>query len=105
MKLFVADADAYLYPDVMVTCDERDRRAELAIEHPKLVVEAVTGVLTPDERRDRVAAVQQRANHVGTDESRGPQDECPHAALRARACGSCPAAPAHASRDPRGRPA
>ncbi len=29
MKLFVADADAYFYPDVMVTCDERDRRAEL----------------------------------------------------------------------------
>ncbi|HRP66499.1 MAG TPA: Uma2 family endonuclease, partial [Thauera sp.] len=26
MKLFVAAADAYFYPDVMVTCDERDRR-------------------------------------------------------------------------------
>ena len=42
MKLFVADADAYFYPDVMVTCDERDRRAELAIEHPKLVVEVLS---------------------------------------------------------------
>ena len=31
MKLFVEPADAYFYPDVMVTCDERDRSADLAI--------------------------------------------------------------------------
>jgi Uma2 family endonuclease len=42
MKLFVAAADAYFYPDVMVTCDERDRRADLAIEHPCLVVEVLS---------------------------------------------------------------
>ncbi len=36
MKLRVASADAFYYPDVMVTCDARDRRADLFIEHGKL---------------------------------------------------------------------
>lgn len=42
MKLFVAAADAFFYPDVMVTCDERDRHADLAIERPKLIVEVLS---------------------------------------------------------------
>ena len=31
MKLLIEAADAYYYPDVMVSCDPADRRAELAI--------------------------------------------------------------------------
>ena len=42
MKLFVGAADAFFYPDVMVTCDERDRHADLAIERPKLIVEVLS---------------------------------------------------------------
>ena len=56
MKLFVADADAYFYPDVMVTCDERDRRAELAIEHPKLVVEVLSDSTAAYDRGAKFAA-------------------------------------------------
>ena len=56
MKLFVADADAYFYPDVMVTCDERDRRAELAIEHPKLVVEVLSDSTAAFDRGNKFAA-------------------------------------------------
>ena len=38
MKLFVADADAYFYPDVLVTCDPIDHKADLFIQHPRLIV-------------------------------------------------------------------
>ncbi len=56
MKLFVAAADAYFYPDVMVSCDERDRRAELAIEHPALVVEVLSDSTAAYDRGAKFAA-------------------------------------------------
>jgi len=46
MKLQLAD-DTVLYPDVMVTCDRADLRADLAMRAPTLVVE----VLSPSTRR------------------------------------------------------
>lgn len=39
MKLQIDAADAFFYPDVMVTCDERDARADLQLEHPRLIIE------------------------------------------------------------------
>ena len=62
MKLFVADADAYFYPDVMVTCDERDRRAELAIEHPKLIVEVLSNSTAAYDRGAKFAAYRKLAD-------------------------------------------
>lgn len=62
MKLFVAAADAYFYPDVMVTCDERDRRAELAIEHPKLVVEVLSDSTAAYDRGAKFAAYRKLAD-------------------------------------------
>lgn len=62
MKLFVAEADAYFYPDVMVTCDERDRRAELAIEHPKLVVEVLSDSTAAYDRGTKFAAYRKLAD-------------------------------------------
>ncbi len=56
MKLHVAAADAYFYPDVMVTCDERDRRAEYAIGHPRLVVEVLSEGTAAYERGAKFAA-------------------------------------------------
>lgn len=56
MKLFVEAAEAYFYPDVMVTCDERDRRAELAIEHPVLVVEVLSDSTAAYDRGAKFAA-------------------------------------------------
>ncbi|NMG46554.1 Uma2 family endonuclease [Azoarcus communis] len=56
MKLFVAEADAYFYPDVMVSCDEGDRRAELAIEHPCLVVEVLSEGTAEYDRGAKFAA-------------------------------------------------
>ena len=44
MKLHVEAADAVFYPDVLVTCDSRDRgpEADLAKRHPLLIVEVLS---------------------------------------------------------------
>lgn len=44
MKVYIAAADAGLYPDVFVTCDARDRGddARQAKSHPRLVVEVLS---------------------------------------------------------------
>ncbi len=49
-KVKIEESNDYVYPDVSVTCDERDRRATKFIAHPCLIVE----VLSPStETRDR----------------------------------------------------
>jgi len=41
-KLGVSEKGPFYYPDVMVSCDERDRRAIKVIYHPCLVVEVLS---------------------------------------------------------------
>ena len=41
-KLGVSEQGSFHYPDVMVTCDERDRRATKVIYHPCLIVEVLS---------------------------------------------------------------
>ena len=49
-KVGVSESGPFHYPDVMVTCDERDKRAIQVIYHPCLIVE----VLSPStEAKDR----------------------------------------------------
>jgi Uma2 family endonuclease len=42
MKLQVDAVDAFFYPDIMVTCDKRDSKADLYLEHPTLIVEVLS---------------------------------------------------------------
>jgi len=42
MKLIVDAVDAYFYPDIMVSCDQRDTVADLYLEHPTLIVEVLS---------------------------------------------------------------
>lgn len=56
MKLRVDAADAFFYPDVMVTCDPRDRSAETAIMHPCLVVEVLSDSTAAFDRGRKFAA-------------------------------------------------
>ena len=42
VKLGVSEKGSFHYPDVMVTCDERDRRATKIIYHPCLTVEVLS---------------------------------------------------------------
>jgi len=41
-KLGVSEKGSFHYPDVMVTCDEKDRRATKIIYHPCLIVEVLS---------------------------------------------------------------
>lgn len=42
MKAHVAKANAFFYPDVMVTCDPRDKGSDYFKQHPLLVVEVLS---------------------------------------------------------------
>ena len=59
MKLRVAVADAFFYPDVMVTCDPRDRRADLFVEHPKLIVDILSDATAAYDRGAKFASYRQ----------------------------------------------
>jgi Uma2 family endonuclease len=61
MKLHVATADAFFYPDIMVTCDERDRRADLYVEHPKQIVEILSASTAAYDRGAKFTAYRQIA--------------------------------------------
>jgi Uma2 family endonuclease len=61
MKLRVVSADAFFYPDVMVTCDAGDRKADLFVEHPKLIVEVLSDSTAAYDRGAKFAAYRQIA--------------------------------------------
>ena len=61
MKLHVAAIDAFFYPDVMVTCDAGDRRADLFVEHPTLIVEILSDSTAAYDRGAKFAAYRQIA--------------------------------------------
>lgn len=56
MKLEIEAADAVFYPDVMVSCDEDDRRASLALHSPCLVVEVLSESTAASDRGVKFAA-------------------------------------------------
>lgn len=59
-KVHVADAKVkiaakrpYFYPDLVVSCDERDRRATDAIHYPKLIIEVLSPSTAGFDRGDK----------------------------------------------------
>ena len=56
MKLNVQAMDAFYYPDVMVTCDDADKVADLYIEHPKLIIEVLSDSTSAYDRGVKFAA-------------------------------------------------
>lgn len=56
MKLNVQAMDAFYYPDVMVTCHDADKVAELYIEHPKLIIEILSDSTASFDRGAKFAA-------------------------------------------------
>ncbi len=56
MKLQVRAMDAFYYPDVMVTCDEADKAAELFIENPKIIIEILSDSTASYDRGAKFAA-------------------------------------------------
>lgn len=55
MKVRVAEGGPFFYPDVVVTCDERDRRNELFKEHPVLVAEVLSDATAAYDRGRKFA--------------------------------------------------
>jgi Uma2 family endonuclease len=53
VKVQVAASNDYIYPDVSVTCDDRDKTATKFISHPCLIVEVLSPSTAAYDRRDK----------------------------------------------------
>lgn len=62
MKLQVDEVGAYFYPDVFVTCDERDRANEKQKSHPKLIVEVLSPSTADFDRGEKFAIYRKIAS-------------------------------------------
>ncbi|GAB4155061.1 MAG: Uma2 family endonuclease [Cyanobacteria bacterium J069] len=59
VKVQVSDRGAYFYPDVMVSCDERDRPAVNLIQHPCLIVEVLSPTTEAFDRGEKFRRYRQ----------------------------------------------
>jgi Uma2 family endonuclease len=53
VKVNIQAANSYVYPDVSVTCDERDRLTAKYISHPRIVVEVLSPSTEAYDRGDK----------------------------------------------------
>ena len=56
MKVQAAADEAYFYPDVLVTCDPADHRADQFMRAPKLIVEVLSPATAAYDRGEKFAA-------------------------------------------------
>ena len=56
MKLRVEQIDAFFYPDVMVSCDEKDHKAEQFLSNPSLIIEVLSASTEAFDRGEKFAA-------------------------------------------------
>jgi Uma2 family endonuclease len=54
-KVQILESNSYLYPDISVTCDDRDRSATQFISHPCLIVEVLSPTTEAYDRGDKFA--------------------------------------------------
>ena len=52
-KVKVSERGPYFYPDVVVSCDDRDRRAITAIAYPTLIIEVLSPSTAAFDRGDK----------------------------------------------------
>jgi Uma2 family endonuclease len=53
VKVRVSAAGPYFYPDLVVSCDDRDRRATDAVSYPKLIIEVLSPSTAGFDRGDK----------------------------------------------------
>lgn len=58
-KVGLLDRSAFFYPDVLVTCDDRDRAADKAVFYPKLLVEVLSPATEAYDRGGKFARYRQ----------------------------------------------
>jgi len=56
MKLRVEQVDAFFYPDVMVSCDKEDHKAEQFLSNPSIIIEVLSDSTEAFDRGDKFAA-------------------------------------------------
>ncbi len=56
LKLRVEAADAFFYPDVVVSCDQNDNKADQYISHPTLIVEVLSDSTAAYDRGGKFVA-------------------------------------------------
>lgn len=59
MKIYIKTADVYYYPDVMVTCDSRDRNNGYFKQYPSLIIEVLSPSTEAFNRGDKFADYRQ----------------------------------------------
>lgn len=59
MKLAVRTADAVFYPDILVTCHPDDLKADLAMAHPKVIIEVLSESTAAYDRGGKFAMYRQ----------------------------------------------
>jgi Uma2 family endonuclease len=59
MKVRIEAADAFYYPDVVVSCDPRDRVGESYKQHPCLIVEVLSDSTEAFDRGNKFAVYRQ----------------------------------------------
>ena len=62
MAVEVAQSDAVVYPDVVVSCHAEDKVAERAIKHPKVVVEILSPSTAAYDRGEKFALYRSMAD-------------------------------------------
>jgi Uma2 family endonuclease len=55
VKIQTLESNSYCYPDVSVTCDDRDRSATKFISHPCLIIEVLSPTTEAYDRGDKFA--------------------------------------------------
>lgn len=58
-RVHVQDANAYFYPDVVVSCADRDREATDAIREPSLIIEVLSPTTASYDRGDKFKRYRQ----------------------------------------------
>jgi Uma2 family endonuclease len=61
-KVLTIESNSYCYPDVSVTCDERDRNASQSISHPCLIVEVLSPSTEAYDRGDKFKLYRRSAS-------------------------------------------
>lgn len=56
LKLRIEAADAFFYPDVVVSCDQNDNQADQYISHPTLIVEVLSDSTAAYDRGGKFVA-------------------------------------------------
>lgn len=62
MKLRVETADAFFYPDVMVSCNPEDRQAKQFLSHPTLIAEVLSESTADYDRGGKFVAYRKLAS-------------------------------------------